>query len=128
MTRCGERNQSRGACFLRNRPELELVRPRLNRKRHGAALDIAVVGCSKGAEVYSIVWKLRSARPDLRLRIRAVDISQEVVDFAAAGGYNIDSVGSRKALHQTGDLTWEDQIGREPRGSVFEVTAIKGMK
>jgi len=120
IRRYGERNQSHATFFLRHRPELELMRRLLNRKRHGAAVDIAVVACSKGAEVYSIVWKLRSARPDLRLRIRAVDISQEVVDFAAAGVYTIDSVDSRKALHQTGDLTWKDQIVRERLVSMFE--------
>ena len=120
IRRYGERNQSHATFFLRNRPELELMRRLVHRKPHGCTVDIAIVACSKGAEVYSIVWKLRSARPDLRLRIRAVDISQEVVDFAAAGVYTIDSVDSRKALHQTGDLTWKDQIVRERLVSMFE--------
>jgi chemotaxis methyl-accepting protein methylase len=120
IRRYGERNQSHATFFLRNRPELELMRHLLDRQPHGAAVDLAVVACSKGAEVYSIVWKLRSARPDLRLRIRAVDISQEVVDFAAAGVYTIDSIDSRKAFHQTGDLTWKDQMVRGRLVSIFE--------
>jgi len=118
--RYGERNQNHSTFFLRNRPELELMRRLVDRKPHGCTVDIAVVACSKGAEVYSIVWKLRSARPDVRLRIRAVDISQEIVDFAAAGIYSIDSVDSRKALNQTGDLTWKDQVAGGRRFSVFE--------
>lgn len=118
--RYSERNQSHSTFFLRNRPELELMRRLVDRKLHGCTLDIAVVACSKGAEVYSIVWKLRSARPDLRLRIRAVDISQEVVDFAAAGIYSIDIVDSRKDLNQTGALTWKDQVVGKRPVSVFD--------
>jgi chemotaxis methyl-accepting protein methylase len=118
--RYGERNQNHSTFFLRNRPELELMRRLLDRKPHGAALDIAVVACSKGAEVYSIAWKLRSARPDLRLRIRGVDISQQIVDFAAAGIYSLDTVDARKALDRTGDLTWKDQVWGERPLSMFE--------
>jgi len=112
----GERFQNHSTFFLRNRPELELMRRLLDRKPHGSVVDIAVVACSKGAEIYSIAWKLRSARPDLRLRIRAVDISQEIVDFAAAGIYSNESIDSRKALNQADDLTWKHQV----RVSVFD--------
>jgi chemotaxis methyl-accepting protein methylase len=118
--RYGERNQNHSTFFLRNRPELELMRRLLDRKSHGTTVDIAVVACSKGAEVYSIVWKLRSARPDLRLRIHAVDICQQIVDFAAAGIYSLDAVNARKALDQTGDLTWKDQVWGERPVSVFQ--------
>jgi chemotaxis methyl-accepting protein methylase len=116
----GERHQSHATFFLRNRPELELMRRLLDRRPRGAAVDIAVVACSKGAEVYSIAWKLRSARPDLKLRIRAIDISQEVVDFAAAGVYTMESIDSRKAFHQTGNLTWKDQMVGKRLVSIFE--------
>jgi chemotaxis methyl-accepting protein methylase len=92
------------------------MRRLLDRQLNGAAVKIAVVACSKGAEVYSIAWKLRSARPDLKLRIRAIDISQEVIDFAAAGIYSMDSLDFQKTLDQTGELTWKDQI----RISVFD--------
>lgn len=108
--RYGERHQNHSTYFLRNRSELELMRRLFNRTPNGAAVDIAIVACSKGAEVYSIVWKLRSSRPDLKLRIRAIDVSQEVIDFAAVGIYSMDSVDSRKALNQSGDLTWKDQV------------------
>ena len=118
--RYGERNQNHSTFFLRNRPELELMRRLLDRKPHGATVDIAVMACSKGAEVYSIVWKLRSARPDLRLRIRAVDISQQIVDFAAAGIYSLETVNAGKALEQAGDLTWKDQVLGERPLSMFE--------
>ena len=69
---CDERRQSFGTFFLRNRAELELLRRLLERKASGSSLDITVLGCSKGAEVYSFLWTIRLARPDLRLRTHAV--------------------------------------------------------
>jgi chemotaxis methyl-accepting protein methylase len=58
-------------------------------KGKGEALTVAVLGCSTGAEVYSIAWTIRSARPDLRLTLSAVDISKEAVEFAELGRYSL---------------------------------------
>ncbi len=86
-----ERKQSFATFFLRNRPELELMRRFVAQKAPGSPLDISVLACSKGAEVYSIVRTIRSARPDLNLRLHAVDISQEMLEFAQRGVYSLDS-------------------------------------
>jgi chemotaxis methyl-accepting protein methylase len=83
------RAQALSTFFLRNRPELELIRRLLAGKGHGEALTVAVLGCSTGAEVYSIAWTIRSARPDLRLTLHAVDISKEAVEFAERGRYSL---------------------------------------
>jgi hypothetical protein len=72
-----DRSQYFGTFFLRNRAELELMCRLLVQKAHGASLNISVLACSKGAEVYSILWAIRTARPDLRLSIHAVDISRK---------------------------------------------------
>jgi SAM-dependent methyltransferase len=65
---------------------------RLVRQRdHGSTLRIAVLGCSIGAEVYSILWTIRSARPDLKVLLGAVDISEEILNFAEKGTYTPDS-------------------------------------
>jgi SAM-dependent methyltransferase len=77
-----------GTLFLRNRPELELIRRLVQSKDHGARVKIAVLGCSIGVEVYSIIWTLRSSRPDLELDVHAVDISAEVIDVAKRGVYS----------------------------------------
>jgi SAM-dependent methyltransferase len=82
-----ERQQYFGTFFLRNRPALELMRRLVRRKAHGSKLRIAVLGCSIGAEVYSILWTIRSARPDLKVSLDAVDISQEILSFAEKGIY-----------------------------------------
>jgi chemotaxis methyl-accepting protein methylase len=85
------RQQSFGTFFLRNRPALELMRRLVRQRDHGSTLRIAVLGCSIGAEVYSILWAIRSARPDLKVLLDAVDISKEILKFAEKGTYTPDS-------------------------------------
>ena len=75
------------SAFLRNRPALELMRRLIQQRAEGSTLNMAVLGCSIGAEVYSILWVLRSARPDLAIVVQAMDISPEVVGIAEAGVY-----------------------------------------
>jgi len=125
VQRYADRNQSHSTFFLRNRPELELMAQLLKDKAQGATINIAVVACSKGAEVYSIAWKIRRTRPDLKIKIRAVDISQEVVTFAKAGVYSFDralSVGGLDGHSVAGsrELTWKDQVWGNQHLSMFE--------
>ncbi|WP_027557027.1 CheR family methyltransferase [Bradyrhizobium sp. Cp5.3] len=87
------REQYFGTFFLRNRPALELMRRIADKKPKGATLRIAVLACSAGAEVYSILWTIRSARPDLKVSVRAVDISQKILNFAENGVYASDTTG-----------------------------------
>jgi SAM-dependent methyltransferase len=61
-------------------------------------MDIAVFACSKGAEVYSIAWTLKAARPDLTINIRAIDVSQEIVEFARQGVYSLQAAAVPEAL------------------------------
>jgi len=79
-----------GTFFLRNRPALELMRRLADQKANGSTLRIAVLGCSIGAEVYSTLWIIRSARPDLKVLLEAVDISKEILSFAEKGIYAPD--------------------------------------
>jgi chemotaxis methyl-accepting protein methylase len=85
----GVRAQALNTFFLRNRPQLELVRRLLDRKSKSDTLRVAVLGCSLGAEAYSVAWRIRSARPDLKLVLHAVDISKEAVEFAKRGAYSL---------------------------------------
>jgi SAM-dependent methyltransferase len=52
-------------------------------------LKVAVLGCSTGVEAYSIAWRIRSARPDLKLALNAVDISKRAVEFGECGRYSL---------------------------------------
>jgi hypothetical protein len=54
-------------------------------------MNIAVLGCSIGAEVYSILSTIRSPRPDLDVRLCAVDNSAEVVKVAKKAVYTSQS-------------------------------------
>src|SRR6266480_7701789 len=85
------RQQYFGTFFLRNRAALELMRRLAGQRDHGSTLRIAVLGCSIGAEVYSILWIIRSARPDLKVLLEAVDISKEILSFAEKGIYTPDT-------------------------------------
>ena len=89
VRRLAERTQSHGTFFFRNRPELELLRRLVDRKAPAASVEVSVFACSKGAEVYSIAWTIRSARPDLKLTLHALDISPEMVAFAKNGAYSV---------------------------------------
>jgi len=85
-----ERRQFHGTSFLRNRPELTLIRSLSSQKPQGSTLRITVLACSNGAEVYSILWKIRSARPDLKLTVHGIDISNEILEIAKKGVYSLE--------------------------------------
>ena len=84
-----ERKQYHGTYFLRNRPELELIRAISNQRAQGSRLSISVLACSNGAEVYSILWAIRSARPDLKVIVHAIDISNDILEIAKKGVYSL---------------------------------------
>jgi len=85
----------------------------------GARLEIAVLGCSIGVEVYSIVWTLRSSRPDLELVVRAVDISPEVVRVAERVVYGPEASEL---------VSWPIFDGRteQERGEIFDWDGKEG--
>jgi chemotaxis methyl-accepting protein methylase len=74
--------------FMRNRPALELIRRLVERRPQTDMLRVAVLGCSTGAEAYSVAWRIRSARPDLKLILHAMDISQQALELAQNGVYS----------------------------------------
>jgi chemotaxis methyl-accepting protein methylase len=114
------REQYFGTFFLRNRPALELMRRLADEKAAGSTLRIAVLACSAGAEVYSILWTIRSARPDLNVLVRAVDISKKILNFAEKGIYASDTSGlvgssifERLTAHEMEQMfDWEGDVAR----------------
>jgi chemotaxis methyl-accepting protein methylase len=77
-----------GTFFFRSRAELELIRRLTEPTAARRPVKIAVLGCSNGAEVYSIRWTLRSLLPGHQLVLRAVDISQSALECARQGTYS----------------------------------------
>jgi chemotaxis methyl-accepting protein methylase len=80
-----------GTMFFRNRPALELLRRLLEDKEPGSTVRVAVLGCSIGVEVYSILWTLRPAREDLNILVEALDVSENVLAVAERGAYGPDT-------------------------------------
>jgi chemotaxis methyl-accepting protein methylase len=83
------RAQAFSTFFLRNRPQLELIGRLVGMRDKSDTLRIAVLGCSAGAEAYSIAWRIRSARPELKFVMHAMDISREAVEWAKCGVYSL---------------------------------------
>jgi SAM-dependent methyltransferase len=115
-----DRQQYFGTFFLRNRPALELMRRLTERQARGSTLRIAVIACSIGAEAYSILWTIRSARPDLKVFLCGVDISKEILNYAEKGIYaaaTSELVGApifeRMAAHEKREMfDWESDRAR----------------
>jgi chemotaxis methyl-accepting protein methylase len=82
-----------GTFFLRNRPQLEQIRRLLAGFLRGGTLRITILGCSIGAEVYSVLWTIRMARPDLEVRTIAADISPQVIAIGEKAVYSDESCG-----------------------------------
>lgn len=76
-----------GTFFFRNRPELELIRRLVEPAALHRPVKVAVLGCSNGAEVYSIRWTLRSLQPG-RLALSGVDVSKSALECAQRGTYS----------------------------------------
>jgi chemotaxis methyl-accepting protein methylase/mannose-6-phosphate isomerase-like protein (cupin superfamily) len=87
--RHGLRTQAPSTYFLRNRPQLELIRRLVERRAETDPLRVAVLGCSTGVEAYSIAWSMRSARPGLKFTLDAIDISKRAVEFGERGRYSL---------------------------------------
>jgi chemotaxis methyl-accepting protein methylase/glycosyltransferase involved in cell wall biosynthesis len=122
VRRTAMRAQNHSTFFLRNRAELDLICHLLESYSHGSRLELTVLACSKGAEVYSIAWAIRTARPDLKLTVHAVDISQDILDFAQKGVYTLrpDALASVDPRGMTNDqrTIWNTHI--DQRISIFE--------
>jgi SAM-dependent methyltransferase len=79
------REQNPRTYFLRNRPELELICKLASAHPQNGTLRIAVLACSMGAEAYTILAGIKQARPDLSVRIQALDIAPEPIAIAKEG-------------------------------------------
>jgi len=73
--------------FLRNRPQFEAVCDSVRDTPSNSLLRIAAIGCSSGAELYSLLWLVKSVRPDLRLEGTGVDIDPHSLETARRGEY-----------------------------------------
>ncbi len=59
-------------------------------------LKIIVIGCSKGAEAYSIATILKNRHPELNFRIYAYDLNEDVIKKAKSARYMPDEVYTKR--------------------------------
>jgi len=53
----------------------------------GRPVKIVSLGCSTGAELYSLVWLIRTARPAQQIQALGIDTAEECVQAASRGVY-----------------------------------------
>lgn len=83
------RYQSHFTRFMRNAPLCELLRDLVLKLPYGRSLRVTSFGCSTGAELYSLLWYLRTARPDLHIFGLGTDIVPAVVEKADRGEFSL---------------------------------------
>lgn len=84
--------------FFRNRPLLEVLGELIRGWAPEASLKLAVIGCSTGAELYSVLWMARNHRPDLQVFAFGLDLSETAIENARNGVYSLDRHETERAL------------------------------
>lgn len=126
----GVRGQAFSTFFLRNRPQLELIRGLVERRGSADALRVAVLGCSTGAEAYSIAWSIRSACPDLKLILHAVDISRQAVEVGKRGVYSLSTpqLTDSNILDRMAEIEIKELFDRDREGAVVKSWLKEGIE
>lgn len=55
------------------------------------SLSITVVGCSEGAEVFTILYTAQNVLPGVKLKVSAFDIDETALNIAKSGSFKADS-------------------------------------
>ena len=74
--------------FFRNVPLLEVLRDLAIQTAANGSFSVASIGCSTGAELYSLLWLIRCVQPDLEIKAWGVDLSETVIAKARAGVFS----------------------------------------
>jgi hypothetical protein len=98
--------------FLRYPPLLETISDLLHDLQFGDTVRLCVMGCSTGAELYSILWAVRKARCDLKILPVGIDLSEAAIKKAKAGRY----------LANDPELSG---LSEELRSELFDITELE---
>jgi chemotaxis methyl-accepting protein methylase len=94
------RGQSESTWFLRNEPLLSTILEIISDSfASGARVRICSMACSSGAELYSLLWLIRKARPDLNVAALGVDISEAALERARLACYLRDDMEFRGSIY-----------------------------
>lgn len=92
------RIQSHYTLFMRNVPLYELIRDHVCQKPRGSSIFLISIGCSTGAELYSLLSVILAANPELQVLAQGMDLCGSVIRVAEKGEYKCDEPTTREAL------------------------------
>ena len=84
------RTQNPWTFFLRNRPEMDLVHEIVSSRPDDSKVNLLVLACSVGMEVYSIQWKLNDLKSRFNIQLSGLELSEESLERAKKGEYPLD--------------------------------------
>jgi chemotaxis methyl-accepting protein methylase len=76
--------------FRRYPPLLLTISDLVQDFQFGDTVRLCVMGCSTGAELYSVLWAIRKARGDLKILPTGVDLSVSAIEKAKTGRYSLE--------------------------------------
>jgi len=94
--------QSHYTQFMRNPPLLSTIATLASKYPRGAGIKIASIGCSTGAELYSVLYAIKNLRGDLQVTAQGADISNAVAEAARRGVYIPDVPAAEGGLYAAG--------------------------
>lgn len=98
-----DRRQSHYTWFLRNPPQLALITDLIySAPPSKMPVRIMSVGCSVGAELYSLLWLLRRVNPHIAVDAKGIDIAPEAIASARRATYRLEAPSS------SGGTLWVD--------------------
>lgn len=120
VTRFEHRQQTHSTWFLRYARHNQVWCTPILARSKDAPVRLASIGCSTGAELYSALYQLRSARPGIRVVGTGVDMVPAVVDAAARASYDT-SRPSSAGLDALPPGAWELwSLSERERDMLFE--------
>lgn len=102
FTRHTVRVQTHYTHFMRNPPLLAVLGELASNYPENSNIKVASIGCSTGAELYSVLYAMRMAHAKLNIVAHGVDISTAVVAVAKGGIYRPDVPAAEAGTYASG--------------------------
>lgn len=115
------RDQTHSTWFLRNVPQANVL---ANLIQHdfetGSSVRMASIGCSTGAELYSLLYIVKSHCPNLKFISQGVDICPGVVEIARKAIYNMNEHSATKVSTYSVGPREVASLTSQSRAALFE--------
>ncbi|MBB3286877.1 MULTISPECIES: CheR family methyltransferase [unclassified Rhizobium] len=108
FTKNTQRIQTHYTHFMRNPPLLAVLAELASNYPENSNVKVASIGCSTGAELYSVLYAMRMARADLNIAAHGIDISSAVVAVAKSGIYRPDVPAAEPGPYGRAEVASED--------------------